>query len=193
MLDVTGIDVPERPELTHLTRSAAQRIENQLVLASPHTRVLHLRWPGVDAASRESEGLLCVDEDGCVQAMNSTARQMLGKTNAPIDTGSLHLSELFATEFERLLDARLVTEALTVPLWSGLQVQLRSSRSGRYAPKSLPASVDTRLNRQVGALKAHEVDVIHDTVTQLKGNVAATARKLGISRATVYRKLNAKR
>lgn len=72
MLDVTGIDVPERPELMHLTRSAAQCIENQLVLASPHNLVLHLHWPLSHATSRESEGLLCVDEDGCVQAMNST-------------------------------------------------------------------------------------------------------------------------
>jgi sigma-54 dependent transcriptional regulator, acetoin dehydrogenase operon transcriptional activator AcoR len=191
MLDVTGIEVPERPELMHLVSSAARRIENKLVLAAPHTLVLHLRWPGAEVASRESEGLLCVDEDGNVQAMNSTARQMLGQLPSTHTADALHLSELFATEFARLLDSRLVSEPLTVPLWSGLQVQVRSSRSGKYAPKTSPTAVDTRVSKQVGALKAHEVDVIRDTVAQLKGNVAASAKKLGISRATVYRKLQA--
>ncbi len=192
MLDVTGIDVPERPELRHLVSSAARRIENKLVLAAPHTLVLHLRWPGAEVASRESEGLLCVDEDGRVQAMNSTARQMLGQLHAMQSASMMHLSELFAMEFARLLDSRLASEPLTVPLWSGLQVQVRSSRSGKYAPKSSTSAVDTRVSRQVGALKAHEVDVIRDTVAQHKGNVAAAAKKLGISRATVYRKLQAK-
>jgi sigma-54 dependent transcriptional regulator, acetoin dehydrogenase operon transcriptional activator AcoR len=189
MLDVTGIDVPERPELMHLVSSAARRIENQLVLAAPHSLVLHLRWPGLEAAAKESEGLLCVNEEGEICAMNGTARRMLGAELA----AARHLSDLFATPFEQLFDTRLGQEPLVVPLWSGLQVQVRSSRSGKLTPKSMASAVDTRLYKPVGALKAHEKDVIRDTVTQLQGNVAAAAAKLGISRATVYRKLSSKR
>ncbi len=188
MLDVTGVDVPERPELMHLVSSAARRIENQLVLAAPHSLVLHLRWPGIEAAAKESEGLLCVDEEGAICAMNGTARRMLGFELA----AARHLSEIFATPFERLFDTRLGQAPLAVPLWSGLQVQVRSSRGGKLSPKSSAPAVDTRVYKPVGALKAHEKDVIRDTVTQLKGNVAAAAVKLGISRATVYRKLQAK-
>jgi sigma-54 dependent transcriptional regulator, acetoin dehydrogenase operon transcriptional activator AcoR len=195
MLDVTGIDVPERPELMHRVSSAARRIENQLVLAAPHTLVVHLRWPGADALGREAEGLICLDEDGVVCAMNSTARQMLGVAQwaagqAMRQEASPHASDLFATDWRRLFDAQLGSSPAQMPLWSGLQVELRTSRSGKLSPKSssIPV-VDTRMRHSVGALKAHEVDVIRDTVAQLKGNVAAAAEKLGISRATVYRKL----
>jgi sigma-54 dependent transcriptional regulator, acetoin dehydrogenase operon transcriptional activator AcoR len=190
MLDVTGIDVPERPELMHRVSSAARRIENQLVLAAPHTLVVHLRWAGADALGREAEGLLCMDEDGQICAMNRTARQMLGVSEL---TSVSHASDVFATDWRHLFDAHVGQAALQVPLWSGLQVELRTSRSGKLAPKSTASVVDTRVRHSVGALKAHEVDVIRDTVAQLKGNVAAAATKLGISRATVYRKLSAKK
>lgn len=189
MLDVTGIDVPERPELMHRVSSAARRIENQLVLTTPHTLVLHLRWAGADALGREAEGLLCLNEDGQVCAMNRTARQMLGAAEAA--QALSHASDLFATDWRRLFDAQLGQAPMQVPLWSGLQVELRTSRGGKLSPKFTPSIVDTRVRASVGSLKAHEVDVIRDTVAQLKGNVAAAAKKLGISRATVYRKLQA--
>ncbi len=191
MLDVTGIDVPERPELMHMVSSAARRIENQLVLAMPHTVVLHLRWPGAGALGREAEGLLCMDDDGQICAMNRTARHMLGQA---VQQTGLHASDLFAADWRRLFDANLGNAPIEVPLWSGLQAELRTSRSGKLTPKSAASSaVDTRIRHSLGALKAHEVDVIHDTVAQLKGNVAEAAQKLGISRATVYRKLRSSR
>jgi sigma-54 dependent transcriptional regulator, acetoin dehydrogenase operon transcriptional activator AcoR len=187
MLDVTGIDVPERPELMHMVSSAARRIGNQLVLAAPHTLVVHMRWPGAGALGREAEGLLCLDEDGLICAMNGTARQMLGLTASASDQ---HASDLFATDWRKLFDTQLGRAGIQVPLWTGLQVELRTSRTGQLTPKSAPAAAaDTRRLQKVGALKAHEVDVIRDTVTQLRGNVAAAASSLGISRATVYRKL----
>jgi sigma-54 dependent transcriptional regulator, acetoin dehydrogenase operon transcriptional activator AcoR len=187
MLDVTGIDVPERPELIHRVSSAARRIENQLTLATPHTVVLHLRWPGADALGREAEGLICLDEDGVVCSINNTARQMLG---IHLLAEHQHISDWLAADWRVLFDAKMGSAATSLPLWSGLQIELRTSRSGKLSPKSSSASVvDTRVRQSVGALKAHEVDVIRDTVAQLKGNVAAAADKLGISRATVYRKL----
>ena len=189
MLDVTGIDVAERPELMHRVSSAARRIENQLVLTNPHTLVVHLRWAGADALGREAEGLLCLGEDGEICAMNRTARQMLGISEL---VSASHASEIFATDWRRLFDAQLGQAPIQVPLWNGLHVELRTSRSGKLSPKTSTANVDTRVRTNVGALKAHEVDVIRDTVAQLKGNVAAAATKLGISRATVYRKLNGK-
>jgi sigma-54 dependent transcriptional regulator, acetoin dehydrogenase operon transcriptional activator AcoR len=191
MLDVTGIDVPERPELMHMVSSAARRIENRLVLSAPHTLVIHLRWPGAGALGREAEGLLCMDEDGLICAMNGTARHMLGQAAF---TAGQHASDVFATDWRRLFDAQLGSAPVQIPLWSGLQVELRTSRSGKLAPKAAATPlVDTRIRHSVGALKAHEVDVIRDTVAQLKGNVAAAASSLGISRATVYRKLRSGR
>jgi transcriptional regulator of acetoin/glycerol metabolism len=42
-------------------------------------------------------------------------------------------------------------------------------------------------------LKDLETSLIRQSVEEHKGNVAEAARKLGISRATVYRKLKSKR
>jgi transcriptional regulator of acetoin/glycerol metabolism len=46
MLDVTGIDAQERPELKHLVMQSACKIENALVCAQPHAMLLRLNWPG---------------------------------------------------------------------------------------------------------------------------------------------------
>lgn len=114
----------------------------------------------------------------------------------PAFTAGHHASDLVATDWPKLFDAHLDTAAIQISLWSGLQMELRTSRSGKFAPKSIPAAaVDTRMRQKVGTLKAHEVDVIRDTEAQLKGKVAASAEaaKLGICRATTYRKLAARK
>jgi hypothetical protein len=37
MLDLTGIETAERPELKHLVAQSARSIENALALSRPHT------------------------------------------------------------------------------------------------------------------------------------------------------------
>jgi sigma-54 dependent transcriptional regulator, acetoin dehydrogenase operon transcriptional activator AcoR len=49
MLDLTGIDAPERRELQHLVAQAATQIENRLALAIPHALSVQLYWPGLAA------------------------------------------------------------------------------------------------------------------------------------------------
>jgi sigma-54 dependent transcriptional regulator, acetoin dehydrogenase operon transcriptional activator AcoR len=84
------------------------------------------------------------------------------------------------------------TGPLDVPLWSGLHLQTLaihsadeamtvggSRTSGARATSSLP-------------LKDLETALIRKTVEQARGNVAQAAKTLGISRATVYRKLGRK-
>jgi sigma-54 dependent transcriptional regulator, acetoin dehydrogenase operon transcriptional activator AcoR len=189
MLDVTGIEAPERPELVHLVSSAARRIENRLTLALPHALVLHLRWPGGSAVRGEAEGLICLDQNGCIQGMNSIARQMLG-SNPASQASDTHASNLFATDWRCLYDAKLAQQPLILPLWSGLPVEVRSSYSGKLAPKALPASRwSAAALAPSSPLKVQETELIRATVALLKGNVAEAAQKLGISRATIYRKL----
>ncbi|HEY1230794.1 MAG TPA: GAF domain-containing protein, partial [Ramlibacter sp.] len=45
MLDLTGIDAAERPELKHLVAQSARSIENALTLARPHALLLRVNWP----------------------------------------------------------------------------------------------------------------------------------------------------
>jgi sigma-54 dependent transcriptional regulator, acetoin dehydrogenase operon transcriptional activator AcoR len=185
MVDVTGIEVPERPELMNLVTTSARAIENALVLARPHALVLHLQWPG-QHGGKDNEGLLCVDTDGVITAVNPMARQMLGLAQAAPER--LYMDEVFAISAGQLFDAQHNAAWIEVPLWSGLHLQVRTSRAGTLAPK-LHAMHSVAPTTLAQPLKDHETALIKQTVTRLKGNVAAAAVQLGISRSTIYRKL----
>ena len=90
--------------------------------------------------------------------------------------------------YQTLFDAVHRTDAtLEIPLWTGLRLQALPieradetllDRSGRRAHASDPLP-----------LRDIETALIRRAVEQARGNVAQAARALGISRATVYRKL----
>ncbi|KPU96278.1 histidine kinase [Variovorax paradoxus] len=181
MLDLTGVQVAERPELRHLATLSARSIENALVLRAPCAMLLRLAWPGC-ATSEAAEGLLCIDGGGNVTGANAAARQMLHQPLAR-SQGGLHCNDLFALPLDMLFDAARRGDAvLEVPLWSGLRVQVRPQRGdgsshGAAAPEPRPRLRDV------------ETALIRKAVADARGNVAEAARALGISRATVYRKL----
>jgi transcriptional regulator of acetoin/glycerol metabolism len=178
MLDLTGIEAPERPELKHLAAQSARSIENAMLLARPHALVLRLAWPG-RGFGEDQDGLLCLDRDGAVVGANRAARDMLAQPPGALP----HCTELFALPWEALFDAVRRQAPVEVPLWSGLTLQLLAQRPGQaMAPR--PAAPDARL-----PLKDLETELIRAAVRDARGNVMAAARALGISRATVYRKL----
>ena len=182
MLDLTGVQVVERPELRHLAALSARSIENTLVMREPCELLLHLAWPG-SPAGEASEGLLCIDAGGSVTGANAAARQML---HQPLtrNTQPLHFNDLFALPLHMMFDAaRRADAVLEVPLWSGLRVQVRPQAGGRGGAVAAPA-VDARPR-----LRDVETALIRKAVADARGNVAEAARALGISRATVYRKL----
>ena len=199
MLDLTGIEVDERPELKHLVAQSARSIENALTLARAHSLLVRLNWPGQPLGD-ESDGLVCLDADGWVTGANQTARQMVSSlSDASRSDGNLpapvpvHSSELFAMPFEMLFDsagrdAYGEPAPMDVPLWSGLRLnaisQTKVQRSNHATPSQWGA-----LGGENHSLRDVEIALIRKAVTQAKGNVMQAARELGISRATVYRKL----
>ena len=193
MLDLTGIEALERPELKHLVAQSARSIENALTLSRPHALLLRLSWPG-QALVDEADGLLGIDEDGLVTAANQAARQMLPQlgygSGAP-----LHCSDLFATAFETFFDAARRQSSscdgyntpLEVPLWTGLRLNaLPLLPSQRPLSALQPLRTSSALNKP---LKEVETALIHQAVADARGNVMQAAKALGISRATVYRRL----
>jgi transcriptional regulator of acetoin/glycerol metabolism len=189
MLDLTGIEVAERPELKHLAAQSARSIENALALAERHSLLLRLNWPG-HGLGDDGDGLICVDGDGRVTAANSSARQMVSALAAGGAGGAaqVHCADLFALPFESLFDAAGRDAApFEVPLWSGLHVQMTATLRGHAARGPVTEQAATRGAPQ--PLKELESALIRKAVQDARGNVMEAARALGISRATVYRKL----
>ena len=181
MLDLTGVNVQERPELKHLAAMSARGIENALVLQHRCALLLHLAWPGYSVGP-EAMGLLGLDEDGYVTGANACARQMLHQPLAG-SRSALHAQDLFALPLAMLFDAaRREDVSIEVPLWSGLRVRARVQPADRVAAPHAAAQKKPRLRELEGELIRRAVD-------EARGNVAEAARALGISRATVYRKL----
>jgi transcriptional regulator of acetoin/glycerol metabolism len=179
MLDLTGIEVAERPELKHLAAQSARIIENTLAASVAHALQLRLNWPGRSIGG-DSDGLICLDGDGGVVSANATARQMISLL-ADSPGHAVHCSELFAMPWEMLFDAPGHAGPMEVPLWTGLTLQVLPQLPGT-APSPRPA--ERRL-----PLKDLETALIRKAVDEARGNVLQAARTLGISRATVYRKL----
>lgn len=183
MLDLTGIDAAERPELKHLVSQSARSIENALVLSRAHALLLRVNWPG-RALGGDGDGLVCLDGDGRVASANATARLMISQLALP-GAAALHCSDLFAMPWEMLFDASGRDNPTEVPLWSGLTLQVLTQAPGASEMRS--AVAERRL-----PLRDLETALIRKAVDEARGNVMQAARVLGISRATVYRKLGRK-
>ena len=192
MLDLTGVDALEWPELRHLVVQAARSIENALMQIQPHALLIRLNWSSRNLGE-DSDGLICLDPDGGVTGANSAARQMVPQLGAASPV-RVHCSDLFAMPYEMLFDAAQSgavpdREPVEVPLWSGLRLHAwawqrgRSAGASRY-PGRTPAAAAPQL-----ALKEIETSLIRKAVSDARGNVMKAARALGISRATVYRRL----
>lgn len=180
MLDLTGVNVAEQPALKHLVAQSARAIENALTLARPHQLLLRMNWPG-RVLGDDSDGLLGLNADGVITGLNRPAADMLGVSAGD---GAGHASLYFAAPIEALFDAAATqTGAQELPLWSGLRLQVLAQRD-RHAARSVVA--------QAVPLKDLETALIRKAVDDARGNVQAAAQALGISRATVYRKLGAK-
>jgi sigma-54 dependent transcriptional regulator, acetoin dehydrogenase operon transcriptional activator AcoR len=177
MLDLTGIDAVERPELKHLVAQAARSIENALTVAQPHRLLVRLNWPGRTLGG-EDDGLVAIDPHGQVTGANQAARQMVPQLALP--GAPVHCSDWIAQPWEPLFDlAAQATEQPPVELllWSGLRLAARPERPGAAAPAPRTPLRDV------------EIALIRKAVADARGNVTRAAQALGISRATVYRKL----
>lgn len=183
MLDLTGVDVPERTELKHLVMQSAAQIENAAVLATRHTLLLRLNWPGHGLGS-SADALLGLDADGFALAANSVARQIVPGLRAGV-----HANDLFALPYQALFDAaRRSDTTLDVPLVGGLRLRALATGSVGVVTAGQGATA-----RTAGVpIRQMQASMIRQAMEQASGNVTAAAQALGISRATLYRKLGHK-
>jgi transcriptional regulator with PAS, ATPase and Fis domain len=103
----------------------------------------------------------------------------------------VHASDVFGIPLELLFDAvRRSHNTLEIPLWTGLRLNAMVAEATRHNATPRFDSTPARVGNL--GLKDMETSMIHKAVEQARGNVAQAAQALGISRATVYRKLASK-
>ncbi len=182
MLDLTGVDVPERPELRHVVARSARALEDALLQQQPYALLLRINWPGAQLGS-DGDGLIAMDADGYLLGCNSAARQLVPMP-VQLPGARLHSSEVLALEWPSLFDSAARGQRMDLPLWSGLRLQALAMRHSVSHHPIVPHNA---------SLRETETEWIRSAVRQSRGNVSEAARSLGISRATVYRKLGSRK
>ena len=119
-------------------------------------------------------------DSGSTMRIITAIAAVVSTAQAPV-----HCSELFALPWEMLFDRSGRASPVEVPLWSGLTLQVLAQAPG--APPTTPVAAERSL-----PLKDLQTALIRKAVAEARGNVVQAARALGISRATVYRKLGKK-
>ncbi|MGM9424647.1 helix-turn-helix domain-containing protein [Hydrogenophaga sp. MI9] len=183
----------------------ATSIENRLLQAqSDQHLVLHFQAAPA-LLGTPMEGLAGIDGEGHVVWINATGRSLLGQ---PAQRCGDPVGELFGTDLRRLLGLCGQPEAQRMQLPNGLGIWVRASLGLRdgidmqhavaWSPAPEPALVpeeappvepDPPAPPEATSLAATQQRLVEDTLQANGGNVARTARQLGVSRGLVYRHL----
>ncbi|GBG01059.1 sigma-54-dependent Fis family transcriptional regulator [Azospira sp. I13] len=148
-LDISGDHRSHHPHTQGLVRTAAQMIENRLLL-SRHRRgtLLHLH-PRAEGIGTVAEGVVALSEDGWIIGANRAALHLLGLQAA--DLGATPLSRVLDSRIEDLLDwgRRHQQQALLLNTRKGerLFAQIHAGRPAISTPRpaihTAPASART--------------------------------------------------
>jgi sigma-54 dependent transcriptional regulator, acetoin dehydrogenase operon transcriptional activator AcoR len=153
---------------------------------------VRLNWSS-HSLGEDADGLLCIDRDGYVIGANQAARQMVPGLQIG-STATLHCGDIFAMPTDMLFNAAKgnamgYPQSIEAPLWSGLRLHALAARSGTSSAAKASGSSSSAPTLP---LKDVETALIRQAVTDAHGNVMKAARALGVSRATVYRRLGCK-
>lgn len=183
----------------------ATSIENRLLQAqSDEHLVLHFQ-AAPSLLGTPMEGLAGVDSHGQVVWLNATGHSLLGR---PARQAIGSVDEFFGADLGQLLSLSGASEAQRLQLPSGLGIWVRATlglRDGIDMQHAVAwsAAPEPAANREVAppvepeppappeatSLAATQQRLVEETLLANGGNVARTARQLGVSRGLVYRHL----
>ena len=165
-----------------LVRSAARMIEHRL-FETRHRDSLRLRIHKYrEGIAGLTEGLVALSEDGWLIGANMAGLTLLGLARQ--DIAGLRIDAIFETTVDMLHGHSRIGQGWPFELrrigGSVLWVQVEAGRGGIDVTPAPDTAQETP-----GALP----DDVARTVTECQGNVSEAARRLGISRTTLYRRL----
>lgn len=177
----------------------ATTIENTLLQAQSHEHLV-LRFQVTPALLHTPlQALMGVAADGRIAWMNGIATQLVGRPR-PDACSTL---DLLGLDLSRLLPLSAQPAPAPLRLAGGLgvwmQVHLQASRGlGSHLDTSAtedetrPGVIEAPAIAEaqpLATLREHSAQLIRETLEQHGGNVSQSARALGISRGTLYRRL----
>lgn len=196
VLDLSSEAEMFRFDAASMVQLYATAIENRLLVAQSRGQVLLRFQAAPTLLNTPLEGLAAVAEDGRLSWVNASGASLLGCSR--VLGWEVQAEALLGLGFEALLGLahRSATRPHTLP--SGLSLWLQAQWTGRpiaaetlpepvaapllAAPADAPAAGPARLddaNRQL----------IEATLAACQGNVSRAARRLGVSRGLLYRRL----
>lgn len=179
VLDVTCHDHVPPFDVFSLVMDAAAAIENAAFRPSAYQLVLQFH-PRAELLGTALAGLVLVHEAGRIEGVNRTAARLLGSTRAALI--GRHFGDLFGRRPGPLFaGARSGPGLVELETPQGLLVAARFE-GGAASPEAVAPQDE-------GSLREIEIRTIQAALDAVGGNVSVAARRLGISRNTIYRRL----
>jgi transcriptional regulator of acetoin/glycerol metabolism len=194
VLDLSSEAEVFRFDAAAMVRLYATAIENRLLESQSGSQLL-LRFQSSPALLHTPlEGLAAVTPAGRVAWFNGTGASLLGSGRAPASDTSAE--SLFGLDLEALLQLAHAGRAQPYRLANGLTLWVQASCQGLDAPPDgdpIPAPAprpDTSATTDVRlTLQDASRDLIETTLADCQGNVSRAARRLGVSRGLLYRRI----
>lgn len=210
---VLDLSIEGRPfgfDARWLVQAYATSIENRLRIAQTRQQVLLRLHSSPTALRSQGTGLAAVDEGGRISWLNGTAAGLVGADAAearPLRVEALlgcGIDALLAFTHDRSPRALLLPNGLTV--W--VQAEFRPlgdasedagdgdagpapsrANAGPRAPDGPEAPDAPDSSDDTATLAALNLQLIEQTLAACRGNVSQAARRLGVSRGLLYRRL----
>jgi sigma-54 dependent transcriptional regulator, acetoin dehydrogenase operon transcriptional activator AcoR len=212
VLDLSSERIPFAFDAAAVAGLYAGAIENRLLVAQSTEHLVIRFQVAHDLLDSAMVALIGIDVDGRIAWENGVARSLLGGRAHPAAPAERWLEPPFGLPWEQLV-ALPAAGAAPLALPNGLQVWARAEmrapdgRRGLVAGVSLPAVapeplaipeptaepleepvVDPRVAKR---LRESDLDLIRTTLQACGGNVSEAAKRLGVSRGLIYRRLRA--
>lgn len=196
VLDLSSEGHPFGFDAAAVVAHYAAEIENRLACAqSTEHLVLRLQ---ISPAMLDTPlaGLVGVTGDGRIDWLNGAAAQLLGMSRPPAPDEPRSVDDRLGTTLEGLLALSGGPAPVPLHLPSGLMLWLRCEWRSRDAPRHLIPATPAPVARAQAAdtsasvsLRDAERSAVQRALAECGGNVSRAARRLGVSRGLIYRRL----